>query len=188
MQIPPALESSEQLPRPSCRGVLAGLPHTTYRLPDRAPLGWSRYLTWKKWHVASLPNLPVRGTCPPCCGWVPRYSARQRAWNHIDRTWAGKGPKETQNQVRVTHVAAGRYKKLKVTKWGSWPYYSGRFLFLRTSQRASTGPCCVAPREKKRRRYRRDLWDRNRRVAGEAAKPCIEGNGFSHSGSEGQIF
>ena len=24
-------------PGPSCRGVLAGLPHTTYRLPDRAP-------------------------------------------------------------------------------------------------------------------------------------------------------
>ena len=25
------------IPGPSCRGVLAGLPHTTYRLPDRAP-------------------------------------------------------------------------------------------------------------------------------------------------------
>ena len=37
---------STTIPGPSCRGVLAGLPHTTYRLPDRAPLGvGSWYIT-----------------------------------------------------------------------------------------------------------------------------------------------
>ena len=42
---------STTIPGPSCRGVLAGLPHTTYRLPDRAPLGGSWYLEtlWFLW-------------------------------------------------------------------------------------------------------------------------------------------
>ena len=44
-------------PGPSCRGVLAGLPHTTYRLPDRAPQqegpGINLFFGMKHWLFSS---------------------------------------------------------------------------------------------------------------------------------------
>ena len=54
------INHQQPIPGPSCRGVLAGLPHTTYRLPDRAPHSvGSWYIYIYVYNQIHTPGLPI---------------------------------------------------------------------------------------------------------------------------------